>query len=109
VVSLADFELPAKLAQTFGQVGGLVKDFVNFKLPPVVKTAAQHRRLQFRQAVVDGGRSRITAGIHEEHAATWGKTGTDKLPKLREPLRRNVGKPESKKHNVELLARLPLE
>ena len=109
MISLPDVEVPAKLVQTLGESGGVVEDLVNLELSPVVEAAAKHRRLWLWQAVVNGCRSLLVAGIHEEHATTGSEAGMDKLPEFCESLRGNMGKPKAEKHRVELLGGLPLE
>src|SRR5215469_9136282 len=109
MVSLPDVEMPAKLAQTLSQIGRLIEHLVNLELPPVVEAAAKHGRFRLRQAMVNRCRSVLVAGIHKKHASPGSEAGTDKLPKIGEPLRRNMGKPKAEKHGVKLPGRLPLE
>ncbi len=108
-ISLPDVEVPAKRVQTFGKFSGVVKDFVNLELSPVVEAAVKHGRLNFWQAVVNGCRSLFPAGIHEEHATTGSEAGADKPPELCESLSRHMGKPKPEKDGIELLGGLPLE
>ena len=60
MIRLSDVDLPAKSAQAAGEFSGVVEDFIDLILTPVVQTASEHGGIRFWKAVVNGCRRPVS-------------------------------------------------
>src|SRR5262245_17323738 len=81
-------------------VAGLVEDFHDVELPPVVESSPRDARAVER-GLVTRRRVLLPQAVHEKDAATRAQRLPNDGPERVEPRRRDVRKPEREEHEVE--------